>query len=149
MSQAFYVVRTLQCLGVLVEFFLENGSLLGKALVSRPDGFVKAQDVAPVVVRTRIMVVLNGTVKGKIETADLGEVVSLHVGGNAGRSRIGVVHAIEVFDRVFDHTRFLGQDISQEGFHDRNLVLLAFVWKTIFEGGDEFHGKVGILGVRA
>jgi len=125
------------------------GGLLGKALVTRFDRFVQAQDVAPIVVGTRIMALLNGAIKGKVKATDLAEVVLLHVGGDAGRRRslVGIVHAVEVFDRVFYHPRLLGQNIPQECFHDLDLLWFAFVRQAILESGNELHGKMGILGV--
>jgi hypothetical protein len=146
-SQAFHVVRPLQSLGLRVQTFLEFGGLLCEALVARLDRFVQTEDVAPVIFGARIMALLDGTVKCKIKAADLAEVVSLQVGGDAGhrRSLVGIVHLIEVFDRVFHHPRFLGQDIPQEFFHDLDLVITTFLWQSILKGGDEFHGKVSIF----
>jgi len=151
MSQTFYVVRPLQRLGVRVQSFLEFGGLFGEALVARLDRFVETEDVAPVIFGARIMALLDGTVECKIKAADLAEVVLLQAGGDAGRRRliVGIVHLIEVFDRVFHHPRFLGQDIPQEGFHDLDLLRTTFMGQSILEGGDEFHGKVSIFGVNA
>ena len=152
MSQAFHVVRPLQRLGVRVQSFLESGGLFGEAFVSRLDRFVQTEDVAPVIFGARIMTLLDGAVECKIKAADLTEVVSLQVGGDAGRRRrslVGIVHLIEVFDRVFHHPRFLGQDIPQKCFYDLDLLRTAFMGQTILEGGDKFHGKVSIFSVDA
>lgn len=104
--------------------------------------------MAPVVVRARIVSFLKRTVKSKVESANFSEVMSLHVSSDARnlRSLIWIVHAVEIFDRVFDHPCFLRKNISQEGFHNLDLFWFASVRQSIFEGGNEFHGKMGILG---
>ncbi len=113
------------------------------------DGFVQAQNVAPIVVGAGIMSVLGGAVKGEIEATDFAKVVSLHVSGDASLfgSFVGIIHPIEIFDRVFDHPCFPRKNVSKEGFHNLNLLRLAFVRQPIFESWNKFHCEMGIFGI--
>ena len=134
-----------------MEPLLEFISLFGETLVARLHRFIQAKNMAPVAVGARIVIVLNWAIEGKVEAANLAEMVSFHVSSYAGqlRSLVGIVHPVEIFDRVFDHPRFLGQDIPEKLFHGLYLVRFAFVWQSIFKGGDEFHGEMGIPGLDA
>lgn len=112
-----------------------------QGVMSRFDGFVKAEDVAPIA--HAASGTTGGTFQTKIKATDLLKVMTFH-----GRMTfVGLVHLIQILDVVFVHARFLGQNCAEELFHNSNLFGIAFVGQTILEGRDEFHGEVCVLGV--
>jgi len=129
-----------------VQLLFEGVGHFCQRLVSRTDILVPAKDPAPIARLARLDGVLGmvhrdaRTVERKIESPDLGMLVTLHV----TMVRLGLVHLFDVLDVVFLESSLLGKQLSQKRFHLGDFRLAAFMGQPVLERRDELHREVRI-----